>query len=223
MSYKDTSESGERSPTSKSIAHHQVIVFFVLAFVISWAIWLLSPALSAGDDNAKLVITLIGAYGPALAAIFVSGIASPERLDINTGRRTRVFIPVFLIVNLIWLLSTQKFGSFDPRNFVLFSSKQVLAALVALVISGIFASRKGVRDLLLPLTNWRVKPVWHLIVFLGFPLLIVLAIILAFLLNAPFPAQYYSIQPQPWFRLVPSLLLAGVVWLFQDCRKRMAQ
>lgn len=215
-SYKDLSESGARSSTSKFIARHQVIVFFVLAILISWTIWLLSPALSAGDDNAILLITLIGAYGPALAAIFVSGTANPERSEIKSGRRGPVFIAVLLIVNLVWLLSTQKFGSFDPGNFALFFPKQVLAALVALVISGIFSSRKGVHELLLPLTMWKVKPVWHLIVFLGFPLLIALAMILAFLLNAPFPSADVSIQPQPWYRLFPGLLLAYLqTMLFQ--------
>lgn len=216
MSYKDLSEFGARSSTSKFIARHQVIVFFVLAFLISWTIWLLSPNLSANDDNALLVMTLMGTYGPALAAMFVSGVADPERLDIEPGRRGRVFIAVFLAVNLIWFLSTQKFGPMDPGNFILFASKQMLAALAALVISGIFSSRKGVHDLLLPLTNWRIKPVWHVIVFLGLPLLIVLAIILAFLLEVPFPTRDVSIQPQPWYRLLPGLLLAYVqTMLFQ--------
>ena len=61
------------------VAGHQVTLFFVAAVLISWTIWLLSPVLSAGDSNAKLVITLIGAYGPSLAAIFVSSILNGKR------------------------------------------------------------------------------------------------------------------------------------------------
>ena len=190
------------------VVGHQVTLFFVAAFLISWTIWLLSPVLSAGDSNAKLVIILIGAYGPSLAAIFVSSIAGPERSGIKSVKRWVVFVSVFLIVNLIWLLSTEKFGSFNPSNPVLFIWKQVLAALVALVISCIFSGRKGVRGLLLPLTSWRVKPVWYLIVLLGIPLLVVLGICLAWLLGAPFPTEYNFVRPQPWYRLSPGLLLA---------------
>lgn len=207
---------GEKISKPKFIARHQVAVFFLIAFMISWTIWFISPVLSAGDNNAKLVITLIGAYGPALAAIFVSGISSPERTGIKSVRRLCVFVLVFLTVNLIWLLSAEKFGSFDPGNLVLFTSKMAMAALVAFVISSIFSSRKGVRDLLLPLTNWRVKPIWYFIVLLGLPLLIVLTIVLALLLGAPIPADYYSVQLQPWYQLFLVLLLAYVqTMLFQ--------
>ena len=190
------------------IKRHQVSAFFVIAFMISWAIWLLSPVLSGGDEDTKMVVTLIGAYGPALAAMLVSGMVSPEPAGIPSARRWLVFILVFSIADLIWFLSTEKFGPFDLSNPVLFGSKQVLAACVAIVISGIFSSRKGVHDLLLPLTNWRVGFVWYLIVILGLPLVIVLAIFFAVLLNAPLPAGSDFVQPQPWSQLIPGLLLA---------------
>jgi membrane protease YdiL (CAAX protease family) len=216
MSHNDSGESIEEPSTSRIVGRHQIIVFFALAFVISWAIWFLSPALAAGDHNALLVLTLIGAYGPALSAIFVAGRAMPDRSPVSGVRRWWVFIVVFLLVDLIWLLSTDKFGSFEPRNPVLFTSKLVLSGLGAFVISGIFSGRKGVHDLLLPLTNWRVGLVWYLIVILGVPLAITLAIFLALLLRAPFPAEYYSVQPQPLHQLLPGLLLAYVqTMLFQ--------
>jgi len=198
------------------VVRHQTALFFVVAFLISWTIWFLSPVLSTGDNDAKLVITLIGAYGPAFAAIIVSSITSPERSGIKSVRRWGVFVLMFLIVNVIWLLSTEKFGSFNPGNSVLFASKLILAVFVAFVISGMFSSRKGVSDLLLPLTIWRVKPIWYLIVLLGIPLLIVVAVYLAWLLDAPFPEQFNFVQPQPWSQLFPGLLLAYIqTMLFQ--------
>jgi len=193
---------------SRFIARHQVVDFFGLAFLVSWAVWLLSPAIGHGDEHTRLVITLIGAYGPALAAMCVSSIVGPGSSGIKGVKRWQVFILVFAAADLVWLLSTEKFGPFDPGNLVLFTSKQVLAALVALVISGVWSSRAGVRDLLLPLTSWQVKPVWYLVVLLGFPMLIALAIFLASLLNAPLPAGYDTAQPRPWYQLVPGFLLA---------------
>jgi membrane protease YdiL (CAAX protease family) len=216
MKNNNTAETGEKMSESKFVERHKVILFFILAFAISWTIWLLSPVLSADNDNTKLVFTLIGAYGPALAAMFVSSMATPELSGIRHMRRWGVFVSVFLLVNLIWLLSSEKFGSFNPRNLALFTSKLILAVFVAYVISGVFSGQKGERDLLLPLTYWRVKPVWYLIVLLGFPLLIVVAIWLALLFDVPFPEEYYSIKPQSLYRLLPGLFLACVqTMLFQ--------
>ena len=198
------------------IMHYQVIAFFLIAFMFSWAIWFLSPYLSGGNNNTKLVITLIGAYGPALAAIFVSGMANPGRSGIKSVKRWGTAVLVFLVVNMIWLVSTEKFGPFDLGNLILFTSKQVLAVLVAFVISGLFSGREGVRNLLLPLIDWQVKPVWYIIVIFGIPLLIVLGLSTSWLLKAPFPTEYYSIQSQPWYQLFPGLLLAYIqTMLFQ--------
>jgi membrane protease YdiL (CAAX protease family) len=216
MNGKEKSAFDQGFSASEFIARHQVTCTFVLAFAISWGIWFLSPGLSAGDEHAKLVITLIGAYGPALAAMLVSGITKPDRLDINKGRRVRVFLLVFIFANLIWLFSKDKFGPFDQGDTVLFCWKQVLAAIVAMVISAIYSRRQGVRELLLPLTNWRVQPVWYLIVLLGFPVLIALAIILASALDAPIPTEFSTVPSQAWYRLIPGFLLAYVqTMLFQ--------
>lgn len=185
-------------------------MFFGITFVISWTIWALSPAVSDGDRNAKLVIDLIGAYGPALAAILVSGQVGPERSGVRSVKRWLLFLLVFLFVNLIWLLSAEKFGPFDASNPILLTSKLAMAALVAFVISGIYSSRSGVRSVLLPLTTWRVNPVWYFVVLFGYPILIVLTIFLVLLLGIPVPAKYYSVPSQSWYQLFPGLLLGYV-------------
>jgi len=94
---------------SRFIAHHQLGAFLFLSFLISWIIWLALPSLSAGDHYTELVITCIGAYGPALGAILVSGAARPER---STAMSPSVWglRPCILAVNVIWLFSTDKVG-----------------------------------------------------------------------------------------------------------------
>lgn len=166
--------------------------------------------MSAGDRNAKLVIDLIGAYGLALAAIFVSGLVAPERSGVCTVKRWALFMLVFLFVDLIWVFSAEKFGPFDTGNPVLFTAKLAMAGLVAFVISGIYSGRSGVRSLLLPLTTWRVNPVWYLAVILGYPILIVVTIFLVLLLGIPVPVKYYSVPSQPWYQLFLGLLLGYV-------------
>ena len=199
---------------SQHIARNRVTVFFGMTFAISWTIWSLSSVVSAGDRDAKLVIDLTGAYGPALAAIFVSGLVGPEPSGVRSVKRWALFVPIFVITNLIWLLSAEKFGPFS--NPILFASKLVMAALVAFVISGIFSRKSGVRSLLLPLTTWRVNPVWYLVVILGYPILIVLTTVLVVLLGIPVPVEQYSVPSQPWHQLLLGLLLGYVqTLLFQ--------
>ena len=193
---------------SRFIAHHQLGAFLFLSFLISWIIWLASPSLSAGDHYTELVITCIGAYGPALGAILVSGAARPERSTATSPKRLGVFALVFLAVNVIWLFSTDKFGPFNLGSPVLFALKQVLAALVALVISGPFSRTEGVRDLLLPLTTWRVRPIWYFVVIAAVPLLIAMAIFTASWLGAPLPTQPLTVGDQPMHLLLSGLLLA---------------
>lgn len=104
---------------------------------------LLSPYLSAGDNEVKLVITLIGAYGPMLAVMLDSCTIKPKQSGIKGIKRWGIAVQVFLIINMIWWVSTEKFGAFDPNNIALLTSKLVLAFLVAFVISGVFSCISG--------------------------------------------------------------------------------
>ena len=193
---------------SRFIAHHQLGAFLSLSFLISWIIWLALPGLSAGDHYTELVITCIGAYGPALGAMLVSGAARPERSTATSPKRLGVFALILLAVNVIWLFSTGKFGPFNLGSPVLFALKQVLAALVALVISGPFSRTEGIRDLLMPLTIWRVRPIWYFVVVAAVPLLIATAIFTASWLGAPLPSQQLTVGDKPLHLLSSGLLLA---------------
>ena len=196
--------------TGVFVIRNQVTVFLGISFTFSWTIWFLSRLLNVNDSYTKLVITLIGAYGPSLAAILVTNMSS--RAKTNTGKIKQwiAFSLIFLAVNLLWLVSAEKFGPFNNSNMLLLSSKLVLAFLVAFVVSGIFSNNKGTRSLLLPLIDWRVKPVWVFFVFFGFPILILASLILAVLLNAPFPPDYYNVQLQPWNQILPGIILAFI-------------
>jgi membrane protease YdiL (CAAX protease family) len=193
---------------SRFIARHQLTAFLSLSFLISWIIWLAMPSLSSGDHYTELVITCIGAFGPALAAILVSGVARPERSTAASPKRSRLFALVLLATNVIWLFSTDKFGPFNLGSPVLFALKQVLAALVALVISGPFSRTEGVRDLLRPLTTWRVRPIWYFVAVAAIPFLIAMAIFTAWWLGAPLPTQHLTVGDQPLHLLSSGLLLA---------------
>lgn len=48
-----------------------ILAFFVLAFMWSWACWLLSPLLKAQSAIAATVLFVVGGFGPSLAAVAV--------------------------------------------------------------------------------------------------------------------------------------------------------
>jgi membrane protease YdiL (CAAX protease family) len=189
---------------TRLIAAHQLGAFYLLTLLTSWAIWLVSPSLSAGDQYAQLAFTCIGAFGPALAAMLVSSAARPRRSAGGSLKRWGAFALVLLAVEFIWVLSPDKFGPFNLRSPALFLSKQVLAALVALVMSGPLSRTEGIRELLLPLTTWRVRLIWYFVAIAAIPLLIALAIIAAAILGAPLPTPQDTIGGQSW-----RVLLAG--------------
>ncbi|CAN5163195.1 hypothetical protein BH24ACT19_BH24ACT19_03760 [soil metagenome] len=49
----------------------QTVAFFVLAFGISWTLWV--PA-ALGDSPALLLLVFLGAFGPSLAAVLLTGV-----------------------------------------------------------------------------------------------------------------------------------------------------
>ena len=48
-----------------------LLAFFALAFVWSWACWLLAPVLKVGSPVAATTLSLAGGFGPSLAAVVV--------------------------------------------------------------------------------------------------------------------------------------------------------
>ena len=48
-----------------------LLTFFVLAFAWSWACWLMAPAIKVNAPVAGTVLSLVGGFGPSLAAVAV--------------------------------------------------------------------------------------------------------------------------------------------------------
>lgn len=48
-----------------------LLTFFALAFAWSWACWLLAAAIKADAPVAATVLSLVGGFGPSLAAVVV--------------------------------------------------------------------------------------------------------------------------------------------------------
>ena len=86
---------------SNLIRRHPFLSFIFIAFAFIWAFWLLLPAESPGEVPVQF---LVGAFGPAVGAIIVSGGLNPRAVGVPKQRRWTVF-GVMLIAGafVIWL------------------------------------------------------------------------------------------------------------------------
>ncbi len=154
---------------SRWIKNHSLASFIILAFVLA-IFWLPGNTIDLGFING---FGILGSLGPALAAVLVSGIVNPNPSGIPAGKRwglfgllTLIIVAVFAGVRLWMAAGLVSMGGLaqDPRVYpnVLAVVMDVIAAAVAgYILSGLFSSRQGVRDLLASL-DFRRRPVrWY--------------------------------------------------------------
>ena len=143
-----------------------LITFIFIAFGFSWIFWLILPANNPGDVPVQF---LGGAFGPALAAIYVSAALNPSLAPPKTKRRWTVF-SIMLVVGsiVIWLSRDVLFaGDYSVQWLV---SAAIAVLLAAYVVSNRYSRYQGVRELLHSITEWPKKTGWYLFVLLLVPI-----------------------------------------------------
>jgi membrane protease YdiL (CAAX protease family) len=154
------------------ICRNQLVTFFVLTFLFSWSIYVLAALSEFGNQTVLSRLLLIAAFGPSLSAILVSTVITARTVAPLSERRAVLFILVIAFAIAVeWLDHVWWRHQIDVHLII---ADAILVTLAALVISSIYSSRQGVRDMIAPITRWRVGIMWYPIA-LGLWLLIVLA------------------------------------------------
>jgi CAAX protease family protein len=164
----------------KFITHHQLIAFFVLAFVFSWAIEFAIPASNA--------FSTLGSYGPFAAAVLLSAFLVPGKVGRRSVRRWVCFAVIFAVAVVVWIV-------FDPitNKHMGWPAGVACAATAAFLLSGFFSRRRGVRELLAPLATWRVGWSSYAVAFIMGPAILLLAVGLDLALGGELPAWPYGV------------------------------
>jgi membrane protease YdiL (CAAX protease family) len=160
---------------ANSIRNNQLISFFILAFILSWLVYLI-PEFSS-----------ISLFGVALAAIIISAINKPQIIGKHNLKRWITFLITF-IITLIALYVISPTYSLTIIEIIISSF------IVAYIISGGLSNVKGVRELLSKLYIWRVNVKWYIFVIIIVPIIYFLISIISDLLSGQ-PVQFqYTIS-----------------------------
>jgi len=193
------------------VQEHPLMLYFSLAFLISWGFWFIEPSLRSRDPISAGFFIQLGSYGPILAAILISVLATTEQIRSSWWPR---FIAGGLALALAifsnWLLANNIFSSASqPIHVVLLA---VLTLLPAWIFFNTRSRLKGLQDLLNSLTRWRINPFWFVVALLLMFILAASGVLLTSLITGkPLSSWLSSFGSNPTFRhLAPTFLATAL-------------
>jgi uncharacterized protein len=171
----------------------QVWLYLILAYAISWLVWITAGYFGVGPDHGEYIAGF-GVAGPALAAVFLSRRgrdAAGERLP----ARLLSFIVLWLFAWAIYVANDKLRGIHAPSSVSYYLVVGLLAAIPAWILSGAFTRDAGVRELLHALVhpgNWR----WQAASFLFWPVILLIPAAIAHLFHQPlnWPQHRYTVS-----------------------------
>ena len=148
------------------IKRHPVPAFFLVAFAITWPVEILVLYILPGNQL-LLFFSQWALFGPALAAMLISGIEQSQPKIKRRRLRWTAFLLSWLLSGLVLILYGWKVMGMDL--IVSCIANGILAIVPAWVLSSAYARTPGVRKQFSTLLKPRGPAVWYLVIFLIFP------------------------------------------------------
>jgi len=217
-----TKSSTDRKTTRDLVVRHPLVAFVLLAYAISWTAWCFMVRIDLGVFNG---FGLIGAMGPALAAMIISALLNPEPSGVSAEKRWRLFgilsICALSVLSMRRLWLTTELTTVTGRvvsnqvypSIVVFFLDILAAVTAAFVLSGIHSPWQGVCDLLHSLNLRRSRPGWYwFLIAVGlYPIIILLGNGISAGFGLPEPALKAT---GVWHLLAMDVILLFFVTLF---------
>ena len=157
------------------IKRHEIMAFFLLGIVICFAT--LFPAVLVIPQNDTLgqilsfYLAMIGVYSPVLAGMFIVRVIQPDRQRVPFARRLLIFLPVWLIAEII-LTASLRFSAAPGASTIALAILSLPAALLpAFVISSAYSGADGVKKMLATLVRPKGSIIYYLVALLTFPVI----------------------------------------------------
>jgi len=194
-----------RMPWLEWAARHQLLAFFAIAFLFSWTLFIVAAKAPFQNPDTSSRVILIGAYGPALAALFLSRVTGAT---VTHGPRSGglvVFTLAFVAGAAIEWLDHAWWG--HQVDWSLMLADAILVMLAALTITSLVTGRRSAGSRSAgAIASWKMLP-WLLVALGLWPLLVLVGNMIAGLLGLPLSAE------PAWPDLpLPLILLEVFLW-----------
>ena len=191
------------------VRDHQLIAFLVLAYAITWAVWIPAHSLKYGG-----LVSAWGAFGPALAGIIITKLVNPKHGPRGRDVPWSAFLLGMLVSTLVFLLVVwmQVRPPWPPRLL----SSVILQGLVsavapAYILASAYSRNESVRAFLESLVKPRGSPIYYVFAVLVFPLTFWLGNVI----SRPFGiAPFYVVPPRHGWDGVLFVIVAFITQFF---------
>jgi membrane protease YdiL (CAAX protease family) len=191
------------------VRRHQLIAFSVLAYTITWAVWIPSRSLQYVG-----LISAWGAFGPALAGIIITRLVNPKQSD--RGRKVPlsalllgVVVSTLVFLLMVWM---QVRPPWPPRLlFSLLLQGFISAIAPAFVLASAFSRNEAIGDFLKSLVKPRGSAINYLFALFLFPLTFWLGNVIS---RAFGLAPFYVVAPRHGWDAVLFIMAAFISKFF---------
>ena len=204
MSIVLNNPSTRRSSINNWIVNHELILFFLMTFVLTWTVYGLVAIVNLENKDTISRILLIAAYAPTISALVLSAISKAEARKISTSETVILCILVLILAAGIEVLDHIFWEHQIDLGLVLLSA--VMVTLATLIMTQLLTNRADAQVRLTGVRQWRFW-LWVSLALGLWPLLIVTANTIARLFGLPVPAN--PIPPDATF---PVLLIESFFW-----------
>jgi membrane protease YdiL (CAAX protease family) len=151
--------------------------FFLVSFVFSWLLWLISYWLNLTDPVASRHLTAIGAFGPSLSAVLLTTLSSKSQSRFHWWSGLERFALAFLAAGAVYLICLPYASSLPLHTGAAgWVARVLLVAAAGWVIASAFSGVPSLNVLVMPSKDRRASFVWYALAVLGFPLILLLAL-----------------------------------------------
>ncbi len=150
------------------ITQHQVVAFFILAYGITWPLFILIFVVFPGNDLALILSGgPLAVFSPALAAMLISAIVEPQP-KLWSGKQRWAAFGVSWVIS--WIIMTLYYWQVEKvKLIVAVILWAIFSLLPAWVLSSAFTRTPGIRKHFSTLLRPRGNPLWYLVALLAVP------------------------------------------------------